>query len=165
MQAAFSFMATFIETFDHRFADVHQRSLRILEICGDANLFRRPRELPHTFAMFSVGEYILRSAASVEQAFGGITTRLWDDPFEWTLPEKLGTAQLVAGYLEEVEVTRQKGFGFFSADADLQKQMPAPAAMKSIFEILVDTLGRAEHYQGRATAIAQYFTDEKLPRL
>ena len=158
-------MGTFIEAFDRRFADVHQRSLRILVVAGDENLYRRPRELPHTFAMFTVGEYILRSAASVEQAVGGITTRLWDDPFEWTLPEKLSTTHLVSEYLEEVELSRQKGFAFFSSDDDLQKQMPAPASIKSIFEILIDSLIRAEHYQGRAAAVAQCFSDEKLPRL
>jgi hypothetical protein len=32
-------------------------------------------------------EQILRSARIVEQVSGGITANLWDDPFEWTLPE------------------------------------------------------------------------------
>ena len=49
---------------------------------------------------------LLRSAAAVEQTFGGITTRLWDDPFEWTLPEKLSSTDLLIGYLNEVEQTR-----------------------------------------------------------
>lgn len=164
MHAAFSFM-TIIETFDRHFAELHQRSLRILEITGNDDLYRRPRELPHTFAMFTVGEYILRSTASVEQTFGGITTRLWDDPFEWTLPEKLTSTELVREYLDEVEQTRAKGFAFFKSDDDLRKQLPAPSAIKSIFEILLATLIKAEHYQGRAAAIAQYFSEEKLPRL
>ena len=29
------------------------------------------------------------SAGTIEQTFGGITANLWDDPFEWTLPETL----------------------------------------------------------------------------
>lgn len=165
MQAAFRFMGMLIDTFDRKFADLHSRSVQILSMTGDEHLYRRPRELPKTFAMFTVGEYLLRSAATVEQTFGGITTRLWDDPFEWTLPEKLNTTSLVAGYLEEVENTRQKGLAFVTSDGDLHKQMPAPSEIKPIFEILLDTLIRAEHYQGRAAAVLQYFTDEKLPRL
>jgi len=158
-------MGLFLETFDHKFAALHSRSLRLLSMTCDENLYRRPRELPETFAMFTFGEYLLRSAASVEQAFGGITTRLWDDPFEWTLPEKLSNSSLVAEYLGEVDSARKKGFAFLNSDDDLSKRMPAPTVIKSIFEILTDTLVRAEHYQGRAAAVLQYFTDEKLPRL
>ena len=165
MQAAFRIMRTLIDIFDRKFAELHSRSMQILSMAADDNLYRRPRELPHTFAMFTVGEYLLRSAASVEQTFGGITTRLWDDPFEWTLPEKLHNRALVEEYLEEVEHTRRKGLDFLSSDDDLYKQMPAPATIKSIFEILLDTLVRAEHHQGRAAAVIQYYSDEKLPRL
>lgn len=158
-------MGMLIDTLDRKFADVHLRSLRILSMIGEENLYRRPRELPQTFAMFTVGEYLLRSAASVEQTFGGITTRLWDDPFEWTLPEKLNSVSLVAEYLDDVERTRINGLAFLTSDEDLNKQMPAPSDIKPIFEILLDTLIRAEHYQGRAAAVLQYFSDEKLPRL
>jgi hypothetical protein len=158
-------MGLFLETFDHKFAALHSRSLRLLSMTCDENLYRRPRELPETFAMFTFGEYLLRSAASVEQTFGGITTRLWDDPFEWTLPEKLSNSSLVAEYLGEVDSARKKGFAFLRSDEDLNKRMPAPTEIRSIFEILTDTLVRAEHYQGRAVAVLQYFTDEKLPRL
>lgn len=158
-------MGQFLESFDLKFTDLHSRSLRLLSISSDDNLYRRPRELPETFAMFTFGEYLLRSAASVEQTFGGITTRLWDDPFEWTLPEKLSTTSHVAEYLGEVESARQKGFAFLNSDDDLSKRIPAPTEIRSIFGILTDTLVRAEHYQGRAAAVLQYFTDEKLPRL
>ena len=158
-------MGLFLETFDRKFAALHSRSLRLLSMAGDESLYRRPRELPETFAMFTFGEYLLRSAASVEQTFGGITTRLWDDPFEWTLPEKLSTTSLVAEYLGDVDSARKKGFAFLNSDDDLNKRMPAPTEIKSIFEILTDTLVRAEHYQGRAAAVLQYFTDEKLPRI
>lgn len=166
MQAAFLFlMRLYIETFDRKFGDLHKRSLQLLELIGDEDLYRRPRELPQTFAMFTVGEYLLRSAATVEQTFGGITTRLWDDPFEWTLPEKLNTVSLIVEYLHEVERTRQKGITFLAFDDDLEKRMPAPTEIKTIFEILTDTLLRAEHYQGRAAAVLQYFSDEKPPRV
>ena len=116
-------------------------------------------------AMFSCGEYLLRSAAAVEQTFGGITTRLWDDPFEWTLPEKLSTPADVADYLREVEATRVAAFKFFKSDEDLKKQIPAPENLRSIFDLLLDTMSRAEHYQGRAFAVFQVFSDEKLPRV
>jgi hypothetical protein len=154
-----------IEAFDLQFRKIDRLSRELLTKTSDSDLFKRPRELPQTFAMFSIGEYILRSAGSIEQTFGGITTRLWDDPFEWTLPEKLNSVERVSEYLDEVEQTRLKGFGFFASDADLAKSMPAPEKIKPIFEILLDTLGRAEHYQGRSFAVFQMFSVEKLPRL
>jgi len=114
--------------------------------------------------MFSCGEYVLRSAAKIEQTFGGITTRLWDDPFEWTLPEELSTTVLITEYLAEVERTRLKGFSLFKSDEDLRREMPAPEKLKTIFEILIETVARAEHFQGRAFAVFQMLSDEKLPR-
>ena len=100
----------------------------------------------------------------VEKTFGGITTRLWDDPFEWTLPEQLSTSALILEYLDEVEETRKKGFKFFNSDEDLRREMPAPEKLKSIFGILLGTIARAEHFQGRAFAVFGMFSDEKLPR-
>jgi len=128
-------------------------------------LFWKPREIKETYGMFSCGEYILRSAGAVEQTFGGITTRLWDDPFEWTLPEELSTVEKFTEYLAEVEETRKKGFAFFNSDEDLLRELPAPEKLKSIFEILLDALARAEHFQGRAFAVYQMFSDKKLPRI
>ena len=92
-------------------------------------------------------------------------TRLWDDPFEWTLPEELSTTNLVLNYLLEVEEARRRGFALFSSDDDLRREMPAPEKLKSIFEILLDTIARAEHFQGRAFAVFKMFSDEKLPRV
>jgi hypothetical protein len=68
-------------------------------------------------------------------------------------------------YLAEVEATRQKGFTLFATDEDLRREMPAPEKLKSIFEILLETLARAEHFQGRAFSIFQMFSDVKLPRV
>ncbi|HEX2269316.1 MAG TPA: hypothetical protein VHH35_07275, partial [Pyrinomonadaceae bacterium] len=53
---------------------------------------------------------ILRSAAVIEQTFGGLTANLWDDPFEWTLPETLSTPELVIEHLSEVDALRQRFF-------------------------------------------------------
>lgn len=156
-------MRTNIEIFERGFASQHDRSLRLLDLVSDADLYRRPRELPQSFAMFTIGEYILRSAATVEQTFGGITTRLWDDPFEWTLPEKLNTTALVLEYLSEVRGTTVKGLAFFNSDDDLKREIPAPSELKPVIQVLLETLARAEHFQGRAFAVFQMLSDRKLP--
>jgi len=158
-------MNVLLESFDRRFTDIDRRSRELLEKLSTADLYRRPREIEHSMAAFSCGEFLLRSAAAVEQTFGGITTRLWDDPFEWTLPEKLSTTELVTGYLNEVEATRSSGFKFFKSDDDLRKQIPAPENLRTIFDLMLETIARAEHYQGRSFAIFQVISDEKLPRV
>jgi hypothetical protein len=158
-------MKTLLDVLDSRYSELDRRSRLLIESTADTDLYRKPRVLPQTFAMFSVGEYVLRSAAAVEQASGGLTTRLWDDPFEWTLPEKLASTGMVLDYLREVEVTRRKGFAFLKDDTDLGKKIPAPRDLKTVFEILVSTLSTAQHFQGRAFAIFQMFSDIKLPRI
>ena len=158
-------MRNLIEIFDRRFGHLHERSCRFVEMIPDGFLFTKPRELPRTYQMFSCGEYVLRSAAAVEQTFLGITRRLWDDPFEWTLPEELSTSAKMLEYLAEVEETRCKGFAFFGSDEDLSREMPAPENLKSIAAILLETLARAEHFEGRAFAVYQMFGTGKLPRV
>ncbi len=158
-------MKSQIEILDWQFSLLHSRSNELLKLISDDKLFRQPRKLNRTYQMFSCGEYILRSAGKIEQTFGGITTRLWDDPFEWTLPEELSTAALITEYLAEVEKTRTKGFAFFESDADLRRELPAPEKLRTIFEILIETVARAEHFQGRAFAVFQMLSDEKLPRV
>jgi len=158
-------MKSQIEIFDRQFSSINSRTDELLKRIPDDKLFWRPGELNQSYQMFSCGEYILRSAGAVEQTFGGITTRLWDDPFEWTLPEELSTVALMAKYVAEVEQTRLRGFTLFKADEDLRREMPAPEKLKTIFEILLETIARSEHFQGRAFAIFQMFSDEKLPRL
>lgn len=158
-------MRTILDSFDLQFQKLHDRSRDLLRLIPDADLYRRPREIERTMSLFSCGEYILRSAAAVEQTFGGLTTRLWDDPFEWTLPEKLADTAMVLQYLGEVEETRRKGFTFFSSDVDLTREIPAPDKLRTIHEILLDTVARAEHFQGRAFSIFQMLSDTRLPRL
>jgi hypothetical protein len=156
-------MKTLINSFDRQFQNLHLRSGNFVKMIPHEKLFWKPRQMEKDFVQFSCGEYILRSAGAVEQTFGGITRRLWDDPFEWTLPEELSTGGKISEYLAEVEETRRQGFAFFSSDDDLRKQLPAPEKLKSIFEILLETTARAEHFQGRAFAVFQMFSDEKLP--
>lgn len=153
-------MPTQIELFDSRFRSLHQRSLAAAETMPADLLFTKPSSA----ADGSFGAYLLRSAGAVEQTFGGITARLWDDPFEWTLPEELSTNAKITEYLEEVEATRRKGFLFFGSDADLAKQLPAPEQLTSIFELLLETLARAEHFQGRAFAVYHLLADAPPPR-
>ena len=158
-------MTSFIEKFNANFAEIHRRSAELINLTPDEKIFWKPRDLGQTMTMFSVGEYVLRSAGKIEQTFGGITTRLWDDPFEWTLPEKLSTVELITEYLAEVEATRFNGFALLKSDEDLRREIPAPVKMKTIFEVLLETVARAEHFQGRAFAVFQMFSDAKLPKL
>ncbi len=156
-------MKTLINSFDRQFARLHWRSCELVGKIPPEKLFRHPQTaFNQTFQMFSCGESILRSAAKIEQTFGGITTRLWDDPFEWTLPEELFTNEKILNYLAEVEATRVKGFAFFNEDEDLLRMIPAPETLKTIFEILLETVARAEHFQGRAFAVFQMLTDRKI---
>ncbi|GIU81535.1 MAG: hypothetical protein D6687_08090 [Acidobacteria bacterium] len=150
-----------VEIFDKQFLDLHKRSCELILKIPEKKLYWQPEEANSFFPMHSCGECILRSAGAVEQTFGGITTRLWDDPFEWTLPEALSTKEKILKYLEEVEQTRRRGFALFTSDEDLKKQIPAPVKLKPIFQILLETLARAEHFQGRAFAIFQLLTSRK----
>lgn len=158
-------MNPLLSSFDRQFSLIDIRSRELLSKIDDESLFKRPRETDSSVTAFSCGECILRSAAMVEKTFGGITTRLWDDPFEWTLPEKLGNKAAVLEYLDEVEATRKKGFAFFTSDADLQREIPAPEKLTPMIEILLKTLTLASHYQGRAYAVFQVLTGLQPPRL
>jgi len=113
-------MDPILSAFDRQFLALDARSRELLALLSDATLFQK------LTSSGSCGEFILRSAATVEQTFGGITTHLWDDPMEWTLPEKLADHASIRDYLDEVEVTRQNGFAFFASDADLTREIPAP---------------------------------------
>ena len=106
------------ETFDAEFERLHARSCRLIEAT--------PAELLYGHAQAgsgsaSVGVLVLRSAGVVEQTCGGITSNLWDDPFEWTLPEALSTSARVIEYLREVEETRKHAFACVAGDRDLLK--------------------------------------------
>lgn len=140
-------MREFIETFDRQFAELHESSIGIISKLPSEKLFSKPRE---GFQGLSCAEYILRSAGKVEQTFGGITTRLWDDPFEWTLPEELATKKKISDYLLEVEATRQRGFKYFRSDEDLKKELPAPEEIVSVFELLLNTLVESSRFQQKA---------------
>ena len=155
-------MKTLIESFDRQFVLLDIRAREIIGKTPTEKLYWQPREREALFPVNSCGEYILRSAGAVEQTFGGITTRLWDDPFEWTLPEELSTNDLILNYLTEVEATRKRGFALFQADEDLRREIPAPEKLKTIFALLLETIARAENFQGRAVAVFREFSEEKI---
>jgi hypothetical protein len=140
------------EAFDREFARLHSRSLALVRNMSIELLYHNAgtSSMP---ASYSVGENVLRSAAAIEQTFGGITANLWDDPFEWTLPENLATTDRVIEYLEEVEATRLRAFARFAQDSDLLKEVQVPArTTRPLVDLLVETLVKAADYQGRAIA-------------
>ncbi len=143
-------MNKLIECLDQEFAQLHLGSCELIRSASTTLLYRKPPG--GVGSRLSFGEHLLRSAATVEQTFGGLTANLWDDPFEWTLPETLSTREKVAGYLDEVEDTRRHGFELFKSDDDLLKEILAPAGETQLLPLLLDTLVRAVHYQGRAFA-------------
>lgn len=153
---------------DEQFARLHGRSLALVQAVTPERLYWQPPREPaaRTFPVYSCGEHLLRSAAAVEQTFGGITVNLWDDPFEWTLPESLPTPETVARYLEEAEATRLRAFEFLRSDDDLSKEIAVPSgAMRTLFSLALETLARAAHHQGRAHATLRLFSDARLPRV
>lgn len=158
-------MDAILSAFDREFKSLDASSRELLARLSHEQLFEKPKRLQNTLTMFSCGEYILRSAAMVEKTFGGITTRLWDDPFEWTLPEKLSDRTAILQYLDEVDETRLRGFLLFASDADLRRQMPAPQKLTPVIDILLKTLAMATHFQGRAFALFQVITNERPPRV
>lgn len=173
-------MNKFLSTLDAQFAALHARSCALVRVLPAEFLYWQPRAAAigavataaaaagasGASPVYSCGEHLLRSAASVEQTFGGLTANLWDDPFEWTLPETLSTPALVAEYLEEVEATRRRGLALVAADDDLLKEIAMPSGeMRALFALLNETLVRAAHHQGRAYAAFRLFSNERLPSL
>ena len=98
----------------------------------------------------SVGENILRSAAVVEQTCGGLTANLWDDPFEWTLPETLSNPDRIVEYLSEVDAARQRAFSAIQDDSALTKYISDASGERLLIGLLIETLVRAVEHKGRA---------------
>jgi hypothetical protein len=157
-------MRRLISCLDEEFARLDERTRSLVKVVPVEKLYWQPRASSGAFPVYSCGEHILRSAAAVEQTFGGINANLWDDPFEWTLPETLTTPASIMQYLEEVEATRRAGFERFSDDVDLIKEVAVPSGeTKLLGALLVETLVRASHHQGRAFATFRLFSDARLP--
>ena len=151
-------MDKLISCLDRQFAKLHSANHELIRTIPAELLYRQPPASANSVPARSCGEHILRAAAAVEQTFGGITSNLWDDPFEWTLPETLPTAEKIGGYLDEVETTRRHGFEFFQSDRDLLKEIMAPSGPTLLFPLLLDTLARSANYQGGAKATLDLLT-------
>ena len=133
-----------VESLDRAFARLHARSCHMIERATAEQLYETPGGTGP-----SIGESVLRCAAVVEQTFGGITANLWDDPFEWTLPEQLTTPVKVIEHLQDVEATRSRAFASFTDDACLIKHVATPGETQPLIDLLLETLRRAAAYQGQ----------------
>ena len=135
-------MNDFITWFDQEFARLESAWRDLIEKLDEQTLYS-----PAAQQLSPSAEQIVRSARIVEQAFGGITANLWDDPFEWTLPETLTTKAKLVAYLDEVHRARERGFQLFQDDRDLLKSIMPPAGRTQLMSLLLDTLVRAWHHQ------------------
>ncbi|MDQ3472273.1 MAG: hypothetical protein M3447_00905 [Acidobacteriota bacterium] len=140
-----------VESLEREFALIDSRTRDLLQQIPGESLYR-PAALPGLIT--SVGELILRSAGAVEQTCGGLNANLWDDPFEWTLPETLSTPALVNEYLDEVTQTRNDCFARLKDDEDLKKFIALPGDVtQPLIRLLLETLLRAAGNLERAAVI------------
>jgi hypothetical protein len=146
-----------VENLDNQFLEIYKTSCDFMSHLSTELLYARSAEAT---SHDSCGEQILRCGAVIEQTFGGITANLWDDPFEWTLPETLNTPTKVLEYLREVEELRSRAFLAFAGDADLLKEIMTPAGVTEILPFLLDTLKRARHHQQRAFKVFEALTTD-----
>ncbi len=154
-------MDALIKWFDQQFTQLHLSWSEIIDQLPADSIYRRESD-----SVLSCGEYIVKSARVVEQAFGGITSSLWDDPFEWTLPETLTTHEQLRAYFAEVEATRLRGFALFKTDEDLLKQIMTPSGEMQLSSLLLDTLVRARHHQlSGLAALQRWQKNERQPAL
>lgn len=146
-----------VESLDREFARLHAKSCAVIEKTSIDILYAVPAQVDSSSSnsglspIYSVGEGVLRCAAVIEQTFGGITSNLWDDPVEWTLPEYLSTPNKVNEHLSDVEATRKRAFSSFADDACLLKSVAVPSGeTRPLIDLLLETLLRAAEYQAQA---------------
>jgi hypothetical protein len=151
---------------DEQFVRLHSTSVQFVRSVPEGLLYKKPRLSQGLVPVYSIGENILRSAGVVEQVCGGISVNLWDDPFEWTLPEALSNIVLVEEYLNEVDATRLRTFALLHSDDDLYKEIAVPSGLpRPIFTVLIEALRKASHHQGRAFAGLRLLSDVRTPGL
>src|SRR3712207_8658531 len=69
-------MMRIVRGLDEQFARLHERSVRLVQAVPFEKLYWQPEVArARTFPVYSCGEHVLRSAAAVEQTFGGITVK------------------------------------------------------------------------------------------
>lgn len=155
-------MAT-VEIIGRELERIHQNLIQILDIIPEDKLYLKPFESANFIRVYSCGELISHIGGIVEYAFNGITSNLWEEPFEWITREVLPTRSHIAAYLEEVARVRRMAFSSFT-DEDLPKKIYFPNATgTTLGEILTKTLSHASHHRGQVYAYAHLFTDARLP--
>lgn len=113
----------------------------------------------------SVGENVIKCAGTLEQTFGGLTTNLWDDPFEWTLPETLSTPDLIKEYLAEVDSVRVRALASLVDDSALDKYIALPSgAQTTIRNLLLNALETARNYERKAAETLKTLFADDAPR-
>src|SRR5436190_5966236 len=138
-------MSPFITWFDLEFKRLESDWRELIEQLDETSLYSETQQ-----QLSPAAEQILRSARIVEQVSGGITANLWDDPFEWTLPETLRTKDKLIAYVDEVHDTRERAFQLFRDDADLLKTIMAPGGQIQLMSLLLDALVRARNHQAHS---------------
>ena len=135
-----------VQHFEQEFSELIKSLKDLVRSVPTELLYRHPPAV-------SIGENILRSAAVVEQTCGGLTSNLWDDPFEWTLPETLSNPDLIVEYLSEVDAARQRAFSSIQDDSALTKFISDPSGERLLISLLLETLVKAADFRGRAVAV------------
>ncbi|MGD9589469.1 MAG: hypothetical protein AB7Q37_13730 [Pyrinomonadaceae bacterium] len=148
-------MTDLLEILAEQFDRLEKQWFELLDSLPDDRLFSVPVVGTMANGHMTPAALVIRSAARIEQAFGGVMVRLWDDPFEWTLPEQLATRDRVTGYLNEVGALRRKGLAMFRSDEELFQVVPAPEQLKHVAEVLFSALLEAAGLQGRAVMSAE----------
>ena len=135
------------------FASLIQRLCSLTRATPAGSLYKNVGSL-------AVGVGILKSAGVMEQTFGGITSNLWDDPFEWTLPEALSTPELILEYLAEVDQARERAFSRITDDRALYKLIALPSGESCrLLQLLIMTLQRSSENYGQAAATLKFLSD------
>jgi len=138
-----------VASLDREFSRLHRQACALVSATSIDILYAVPEHASGQLP--AIGESILRGAAAIEQTFGGITANLWDDPFEWTLPEYLSTPAKITEHLGEVEATRQHAFASFADDECLLKHIAVPSGgTRPLIDLLLETLLNATRFQMQA---------------
>jgi hypothetical protein len=149
---------TIVDLLDREFRALLHKLNKLVEFAPPELLYKRPPRV-------TIGENILRSAALIEQVFGGLTTNLWDDPFEWTLPETLSTPDKIIQYLREVADARGRMFAALT-DESLLKLVALPSGEeRTVIELLLEALLSATDYHGAAVATVKMLSDVDRTRV
>jgi len=147
-----------VASLDREFSRLHQQSCALIAATSIDLLYAVPEHLS------SIGESALRGAAAIEQTFGGITANLWDDPFEWTLPEYLSTPAKIREHLDEVEATRKRAFASFADDVCLLKHVAVPSGgTRPLIDLLLETLLKAASFQTQALVTLKILSGISAP--